>query len=94
MTILWSILSWTTHYNIDSNNIISLFVQYGTPSLPMDAVPATIVDNVQAQIKTTASKILKSWLLFQFIRFSDASWAAASEKFFQRPLMRSIAWVH
>ena len=68
MTVLWKILSWTTHYNIDPNNIITLFVQYGKPPLSTYAVPANIVNEVQAQIKTTASKILKSWFILSIFK--------------------------
>ena len=48
MTMLWSILSSTTHYNIVPNDIISLFVQYEKTSSSMDAVLAIIVDGASA----------------------------------------------
>ena len=34
--------------NIVTNNVISLFVRYGAPSLSIDAVLATIVDGASA----------------------------------------------
>jgi hypothetical protein len=43
--MLWSISSVTTHYNIVTNNVISVLIQYGRPLSTMDAILSTIVIN-------------------------------------------------
>ena len=66
MTMLRSILSWTTYYNIVPNDIISLFVQYVTPQLSMDAVLATIVNGFELRLQLVDIKQLITLSIYSF----------------------------